>query len=195
MTKFSDVLAAGVTIRESANDGSDFSNPAADYRRLFLGEDGLLHVKDSSGTVTDPYTSSSAVAGKILGRTFYAAGSDAQLASTTSSSMADIDGTNAIVTFTAPTSTNVVVEIGMYGGTDAAANMHLGIRESTTNIVKGLVIGGGSQNIYFTRKFLVTGISAGSHTYKAAWSVSTSTGRCYTGPNHGHLVMVVYDAG
>ena len=43
----------GLTIRESATDGSDFTNPDADYRRLFLGEDGQLHVKDSAGTVTD----------------------------------------------------------------------------------------------------------------------------------------------
>lgn len=43
----------GITIRESATDGSDFTNPDADYRRLFLGEDGQLHVKDSAGTVTD----------------------------------------------------------------------------------------------------------------------------------------------
>jgi len=53
MTKFSDVPAAGITIRESADDGSDFTNPDADYRRLFLGEDGALHLKDSAGTVTD----------------------------------------------------------------------------------------------------------------------------------------------
>lgn len=45
----------GVTIRESADDGSDFTNPDADYRRLFLGEDGFLHVKNSAGAVTDPY--------------------------------------------------------------------------------------------------------------------------------------------
>jgi hypothetical protein len=50
---FSGAKLNGMTIRESANDGSDFTNPDADYRRLFLGEDGLLHVKDSSGTVTD----------------------------------------------------------------------------------------------------------------------------------------------
>ena len=42
----------GIHLRESANDGSDFSNGAADYRVLFLGEDGQLHVKDSAGTVT-----------------------------------------------------------------------------------------------------------------------------------------------
>lgn len=53
MGLFSAAKLFGMTIRESANDGSDFTNPDADYRRLFLGEDGQLHVKDSSGTVTD----------------------------------------------------------------------------------------------------------------------------------------------
>ena len=50
------------TIRESADDGSDFTNPAADYRRLFLGEDGELHPKDSAGTVTDMPGAGSATA-------------------------------------------------------------------------------------------------------------------------------------
>lgn len=52
--KFSEANLFGMTIRESANDGSDFTNPDADYRRLFLGEDGVLHLKDSAGTVTTP---------------------------------------------------------------------------------------------------------------------------------------------
>ena len=52
MTKISDALTYGLTIRESENDGSDFTNPIADYRRLFLGEDGSLHLKSSAGTVT-----------------------------------------------------------------------------------------------------------------------------------------------
>jgi hypothetical protein len=50
---FSAAKLFGMTIRESATDGSDFTNPDADYRRLFLGEDGQLHVKDSAGAVTD----------------------------------------------------------------------------------------------------------------------------------------------
>ena len=50
---FSGAKLHAMTIRESATDGSDFTNPDADYRRLFLGEDGLLHLKDSAGTVTD----------------------------------------------------------------------------------------------------------------------------------------------
>jgi hypothetical protein len=58
MPKFIDAELFGMTIRESANDGSDFTNPSADYRRLFLGEDGQLHVKDSAGTVTDIGTGS-----------------------------------------------------------------------------------------------------------------------------------------
>lgn len=53
MGKFSLANLFGMTIRESANDGSDFTNPDADYRRLFLGEDGALHLKDSAGAVTD----------------------------------------------------------------------------------------------------------------------------------------------
>ncbi len=52
---FSTAKLHAMTIRESATDGSDFTNPDADYRRLFLGEDGFLHVKDSAGAVTDPY--------------------------------------------------------------------------------------------------------------------------------------------
>lgn len=52
----------GIIIRESLDDGSDFSNPDADYRRLFLGEDGQLHVKDSAGAVTDIGSGSGAVA-------------------------------------------------------------------------------------------------------------------------------------
>lgn len=47
----------GVQIRESANDGSDFSNADSDYLIAFLGEDKLWHVKDSAGTVTDPFDS------------------------------------------------------------------------------------------------------------------------------------------
>ena len=53
MGLFSIAKLFGMTIRESATDGSDFTNPDADYRRLFLGEDEQLHLKDSAGAVTD----------------------------------------------------------------------------------------------------------------------------------------------
>jgi hypothetical protein len=54
MTKASDNLFPKVIMQEAATDGSDFSNPAADYRVFFVGEDGNLHLKDSAGTVTTP---------------------------------------------------------------------------------------------------------------------------------------------
>jgi hypothetical protein len=51
MTKMSDAEVPSLVLEEVASDGSSLSNPAADHRRLFLGEDGYLHVKDSAGSV------------------------------------------------------------------------------------------------------------------------------------------------
>jgi hypothetical protein len=82
MTKGSDNLFPGIILNEAANDGSDFANPDADYRRLFLGEDGVLHVKDSTGAVTSP------VAG--------GAGALVLLEQHTASSSASLDFTTAI---------------------------------------------------------------------------------------------------
>lgn len=53
MAKASDNKFPKVILEERLSDGSDTSNPAADHRALFLGEDGKLHLRDSSGTVTD----------------------------------------------------------------------------------------------------------------------------------------------
>jgi len=72
-------LIYGVHVRESANDGSDFTNAAADYRILFLGEDGLLHVKDSSGTVTSPYTGGGGATHAKVGTTSLGASFDTTL--------------------------------------------------------------------------------------------------------------------
>lgn len=47
------ILIPSLRLEEILSDGSTLSNPAADSRRLFLGEDGLLHLKDSAGAVTD----------------------------------------------------------------------------------------------------------------------------------------------
>lgn len=50
---FKDSKLHGIKIRESANDGSDFGTPDADYRVLYLGEDGLMHLKDAADVITD----------------------------------------------------------------------------------------------------------------------------------------------
>ena len=45
--------AYAIQLRESVNDGSDFGSADADYRRLFLGEDGRIRLKDAAGVVTE----------------------------------------------------------------------------------------------------------------------------------------------
>ena len=42
-----------VILEEVTSDGSATVTPAADHRALFLGEDGILHLKDSAGSVSD----------------------------------------------------------------------------------------------------------------------------------------------
>lgn len=71
-------------LEEVADDGSATVTPAADHRALFLGEDGLLHLKDSAGSVTTPGggVSAGAITGsgltmatnRLLGRTTASSG-------------------------------------------------------------------------------------------------------------------------
>jgi hypothetical protein len=76
--KISEAQIYGLTIRESANDGSDFTNPAADFRRVFLGEDGEWHSKDSAGSVAGFAGSGiSATLADAAGDTLVASGADA----------------------------------------------------------------------------------------------------------------------
>lgn len=59
MGAIEDAHSFAIQLRESADDGSDFSNADADYRIVYLGEDGYLHAKDSAGAISDPYDVSS----------------------------------------------------------------------------------------------------------------------------------------
>jgi hypothetical protein len=197
MTKISDALTYGLTIRESATDGSDFTNPSADYRRLFLGEDGQLHVKDSAGAVTDIGVAGSG--SSLLAVKAYASGSDAVVgATTTSLTLVDADDTNAAVTFTAPASGNVLVRLsGLQSGASASYLAYWGLREATSIIGTQVNIGRQSLNgIGAVAVIYLTGISAGSHTYK--WAIASgNSGQAvgiYAGPTHGQIVMEVWAA-
>jgi hypothetical protein len=53
MTKASDNKFPKVILEEVASDGSTTATPDPDFRALILGEDGALHLKDSSAAVTD----------------------------------------------------------------------------------------------------------------------------------------------
>jgi hypothetical protein len=192
MGLFSSAKLFAMTIRESATDGSDFTNPDADYRRLFLGEDGAMHLKDSSGNVTD-VASGVGAAGDILGICTYAAGSDTTLGSTASTSLVDLDATNAKVTFTAPASGNVLIRVAVsLSANNGSYEYYLGLRESTSDIGTCLVGSGAAQQRRHA-EFYLTGVSAGSHTYKLAAKVGNgaTTVTAQTGPNYGRALMTV----
>lgn len=91
MGQFSTTNLFGMTIRESATDGSDFTNPDADYRRLFLGEDGQLHLKDSAGSVTD------VAAGSGIAATIFDAKGDIIVATAADTAARKAAGTNGFV--------------------------------------------------------------------------------------------------
>lgn len=107
---------------------------------------------------------------------------------TTSTSLADLDATNAAVTFTAPASGNVLVRLAATcspAPSSASAYTSWGVRESTSNIAgavgESIAVRNASTastNDKFdgvTKEFILTGISAGSHTYKWAWATSAGT--------------------
>ena len=97
---------------------------------------------------------------------------------TTSATEADVDATNAVITFTAPASGNVVVAATCTVNISAANNnAFFGLREGTTNLGSGLTFAcqgqtATQQEILVPWKMYLTGISAGSHTYKLAFAVN-----------------------
>ncbi len=122
--------------------------------------------------------------GAPLGTNSYAPGSPAALVQT-SSTMADADATNMKVTFTAPASTNVLVRLtGCVrldaSGSGAGARVLWGLRESSSDIAGGTYVmfadeAVGSNYLASTSvAYILTGISAGSHTYK--WSIGGGGG-------------------
>lgn len=196
MTKASDNLFPGIIIRESADDGSDFSNPTADYRRLFLGEDGDLHLKDSSGTVTDIGGGGGGTT-SLLAVLAYAPGSDTTIGTTSSATLVDVDATNLALAFTAPASGNVLVRLSAVGGpTSGGPAIRWGVRESSSIIAGPLLVDpiGITSARYYSAAFYITGVSGGAHTYKFAHACSSNTTAVYGGPTFGKAVMEIFGA-
>jgi hypothetical protein len=144
--------------------------------------DGLMYSKDDAGV--EKLMSSGAAAAALVAYNNYAPGSPVALVQT-SSTMADADATNMKVTFTAPASTNVLVRLTGCAridssGSGAGARALWGLRESSSDIAGGMYVAFGeaalpSNLLQGTSiAFVLTGISAGSHTYK--WSIGGGGG-------------------
>jgi hypothetical protein len=163
----------GIKIRESANDGSDFSNPDADYRLAFLGEDGLWHVKDSAGTVTSPYTG---------GGGTNQAGRDGPITSanktTTSTTFVDVDATDFSITLTTAAKR---VLIGFVGAvqTNATAIVSLDIdidgsrQGGDFGLTRTSMATTIANNMSFT--YMSDTLTAASHTFKLQWRTTAGT--------------------
>jgi hypothetical protein len=191
MTKASDNAFPSVLVTE----GTVPATPAAGKQRLYIDSTThLLKYVNSSGTASNVDTTGGG-SSDLLAVSTYASGSDAAVGTTSSTSFVDLDATNAAVTFTAPASGNVLVRLtGIQSGT-APNNAFWGLRESSSNIGTpvGLLVQNGA-GVLQSAAIYLTGISAGSHTYKWSHRVSASTGGVYAGPNYGKIVMEVWAA-
>lgn len=170
--------------------GAAPASPAAGQQVLYLdsADSNKLKRKDSSGTVTT--VEGSGGSGGLLAYTYAATGSF-QTASTT---VVDADAT-LTVTFTAPTSGKVLVRLTAFTQTMSSGNMTAqsyiwAIREGTTQLA--------SESVFYNQSggpvtrssvpMALTGLTAGSHTFKWAHYVSGGIG----GRMDGGFMMEVH---
>jgi len=125
--------------------------------------------------------------GAPLGHVHYAAGSDQNY--TVGGTLADVDATNILVTFTAPASGNVFIYCAAMVQNNGGFGL-FGVRESTTDIVAGQMVTNAASPTMGLRTFYLSGISAGSHTYK----LSGKNILIYHGPNYGKVEMIIWAA-
>jgi hypothetical protein len=160
-------------------------------------DDTLVLAPDGAGGVEFRAESGGGGGGGLLAANRYAT---ATTYTTTSTTPVDVDATNMAVTFTAPASGNVLVILSAYrdsvGG--GGGNNYWGIREATTNLA-GSVIDRDGFGTYLTIQFLITGLSAGSHTFKWAYAKNGGTERINVGVGtgvtvYGPAVMSVWEA-
>jgi hypothetical protein len=149
--------------------------------------DAVVH----GATVADFSSSGGGSTTSVLAVTEYATSA---LYNTNSTFDADMDATNLVVTFTAPASGKVMVELSgileVTGSSPGAWSLRSG-----TSTVKACMVGTGYR--YATARFYITGLTPGdSYTYKWGYYRIGSTGevRLYTGGNGGtvgNALMVV----
>lgn len=170
------------------------ASPAAGALEIYADQaDNLMKQKSPAGTVT-PFGGIVA-AGSLLAVKSYRPATDVAVATTTSTTSADADATNLAVTFTAPASGKVLVRFTALerNVSSTTAIDYWQVREGTTVLADSWVNEGLIQARVRSVAFYLSGISAGSHTYK--WGhrrAVAGTATMYGGPTFGELVMEVW---
>lgn len=181
------------------NEESAPSTPSSGTVAVYAKADGLMYSKDDAGTETLMSGGAGGGGGGtgLLAVKAYAPGSDTTVGTASSTTLVDVDATNAAVTFTAPASGNVLVHLaGLTGPTGGSGGVSWGVRESTSIVAGPVLLWPVSSTAAqgFTAAFYITGVSAGSHTYKFAYAIASGTVALYAGPGYGKLVMEVWAA-
>lgn len=159
--------------------------------------DLLYVVADPAGTPVDRKVTVANLRGlgKLLAYTDYRPASDSTL-STTSLSYADVDATNMAVTFTAPPSGKVVVDLTAYCATSSSAVTQFWALRNGSTTVTGSETGvvASAQALRAAPSLLITGLTPGtSYTYKWAWKLGQAgTGYMYVGPTYANAHMRVW---
>lgn len=131
----------------------------------------------------------------LLATKAHAGGSDTAYV-VTSTSFADIDATNLVVTFTAPASGNVLVRLCGRAAMDVSALSYWNLRNASGDIAatSGLVTSGTTVSTQ-SWATVVTGLTPStSYTWKWGAKVASSQLSHYHGPNWGKLVMEIWSA-
>lgn len=103
--------------------------------------------------------------------------------STTSTTYADVDATNLVVTFTAPASGQVLVRLNAYAATGASTGLDWNLRDSVGDVANTgtATYSGGSVEFRRTVTMVVSGLTAGtSYTWKWGHRRESGTGGATT---------------
>lgn len=142
-----------------------------------------------------PLTKPANLSGVMLAQQYYAPGSD-QNWSTTSSSDADVNATNAAITFTTPANGAVWVCASFYATTGTGTVMDAGLREASSTVAgttcRVIYNQAGPTQLRASYRVKVTGLTPGDvHTYKLGFARALGSGACeiHAGPTLGSFSM------